>query len=150
MSRGALGPSGLAYDLKRDTLYIVDGTNDTLVAFSKVSTIPAGGITVEKAERRFPGLWRAGAIGVSGAPLNASISSALLFNGNLVIGNTGNPSGTNLMVEISRAGKLLDTLNVDKGASGSIFGMVATGKSAATTKFYFNDDNDNNLQVLQK
>jgi hypothetical protein len=151
MPGSILGPSGLAYDLKRDTLYIVDGANNTLVAFSKVSTIPAGGIKVGKGGTTFSGPMASRArLVFSGAPLNAPISSALLFNGNLVIGNTGNPSGTNLMVEISRAGKMLDTLNVDTGASGSIFGMVATGTSAATTKLYFNDDNDNNLQVLQK
>jgi hypothetical protein len=148
---GILGPSGLAYDFKRDTLYVVDGANNTLVALSKVSTIPAGGVTVEKGGMTFSGPSAGLArLVYSGAPLNASISSALLFNGNLVIGNTGNPNGTNLMVEISSEGKLLDTLNVDKGPSGSIFGMVATGNSAADTKVYFNDDNDNNLQVLEK
>ena len=145
-----LGPSGLAYDLKRDTLYIVDGANNTLVAFAKVSKIAAGGITVGKGGMTFSGPSASMArVVFAGAPLNASISSALLFNGNLVIGNTGDPDGMNLMVEISRTGKLLDVDNVDKGAAGSIFGMVATGTSAADTKLYFNDDNDNNLQVLQ-
>lgn len=148
---GILGPSGLAYDLKRDTLYIVDGANNTLVAFSKVSTIPAGGVTVAKGGMTFSGPSASMArLVFAGTPLNAPISSALLFNGNLVIGNTGNPNGMNLMVEISSSGKLLDVENVDKGASGSIFGMVATGTSSSTTKLYFNDDNDNNLQVLQK
>jgi hypothetical protein len=145
-----LGPSGLAYDLKRDTLYIVDGANNTVVAFAKVSTIPAGGIKVEKGGMTFSGPSASLArVVFAGAPLNASISSALLFNGNLVIGNTGDPNGKNLMVEISRSGRMLDVENVDKGPAGSIFGMVATGTSAADTKLYFNDDNDNNLQVLQ-
>ncbi|MGA9419674.1 MAG: hypothetical protein WBV40_11025, partial [Candidatus Cybelea sp.] len=70
--------------------------------------------------------------------------------GNIVVGNTGNPSGQNLMVEISATGKLMDVRNVDKGASGSLFGIVATGMSADDTKVYFNDDNDNNLQVLER
>ena len=39
---------GLTYDPSVDTLYIVDGTNDTVVAFKNVSTIPAGGIAVAK------------------------------------------------------------------------------------------------------
>ena len=52
---------------------------------------------------------------------------ALLPNHNLVIGNTGNASGTNLMVEITPAGKLLATRNVDKGAAGALFGIVASG-----------------------
>jgi len=41
-------PSGLAYDASIDTLYIVDGTNNTVVAFDNVTTIPNGGIIVEK------------------------------------------------------------------------------------------------------
>ena len=40
--------------------------------------------------------------------------------------------------------------NVDKGASGALFGIVATGTDDSNTKLYFNDDNDNNLQVLEK
>jgi hypothetical protein len=146
-----LGPSGLAYDLRRDTLYVVDGANNTLVAFSKVSTIKSGGIKVGKNGTTFTGPSASLArVVFSGAPLNGSISSALLFNGNIVVGNTGDPNGKNLVVEISKTGKLLDVLNVDKGASGSIFGMVATGTSLADTKLYFNDDNDNNLQVLER
>ncbi|MBV8344120.1 MAG: hypothetical protein JO190_03880 [Candidatus Eremiobacteraeota bacterium] len=144
-------PSGLAYDASIDTLYIVDGTNNTVVAFSKVSTIPNGGIIVEKGGLKFKGP-SAGQARVlfAGAPLNGPISSALLANGNLVVGNTTNPSGQNIMVELSRSGKVLATRNVDKGAPGSIFGMVATGKSAADTKLYFNDDNNNDLRVLER
>jgi hypothetical protein len=146
-----LGPSGLAYDPNGDQLYVVDGTNNTVVAFSKVSSIPNGGITVEKGGKTFKGPSAKDArLVFAGAPLSGPISSALLFNGNLVVGNTGNPSGQNIMVELSPAGKMLATRNVDKGASGALFGMVATGTSAADTKLYFNDDNDNNLQVLEK
>ncbi len=143
-------PSGLTYDPKNDTLYIVDGTNNTVVAFSKVTKIPAGGITVGKNGKSFTGPSAKDArLIFAGAPLNGPISSTLLFNGNLVVGNTGNPSGQNLMVELSPSGKVLDVRNVDKGASGALFGIVATGASAADTKVYFNDDNDNNLQVLE-
>lgn len=144
-------PSGLTYDAKIDTLYIVDGTNNTVVAFSKVSTIPNGGIVVEKGGMSFKGPAASQArVLFAGAPLNGPISSALLPNGNLVVGNTTNPSGQNIMVEISRSGKVLATRNVDKGAAGSIFGMVATGGSPADTKLYFNDDNHNDLRVLER
>ncbi len=144
-------PSGLAYDASVDTLYIVDGTNNTVVAFSKVTGIPAGGITVEPGGKTFkgPSALRARLV-FSGTPLDGPISSALLLNGNLVIGNTSNPSGRNIMVEMTPHGKILDVRNVDKGAAGSIFGMVATGTSAADTKVYFNDDNHNVLRVLER
>jgi hypothetical protein len=144
-------PAGLAYDASIDTLYIVDGTNNTVVAFSDVTSIPSGGITVGKDGKTFSGPDAKDArLVFSGTPLDGPISSALLFNGNLVIGNTGNPSGQNLMVELTPSGKVLDVRNVDKGAAGAIFGMVATGTSATDTKVYFNDDNDNNLQVLER
>ncbi|HEY1655909.1 MAG TPA: hypothetical protein VGF86_12430 [Candidatus Tumulicola sp.] len=146
----ALAPSGLAYDASNDTLYFVDGKNDTLVAFSNVSNIPAGGIQAKKNGTEFEGPNASDArIVFSGKPLNGPISTALLPNGNLVVGNTLDPDGKNLMVEIATDGSLLDVLNVDKGPAGSIFGMVATGTSNSNTKVYFNDDNDTNLQVLE-
>ncbi len=145
-----LGPSGLAYNPVGDILYIVDGKNNTVVSFSNVSVIPKDAIKVGKDGKTFTGPSAHSAhLVFAGTPLNAPISSALLYNGNLVVGNTGNPAGQNIMVELSPDGKVLATRNVDKGAAGAIFGMVATGTSTSTTKLYFNDDNANNLQVLQ-
>ncbi len=144
-------PSGLAYDASVDTLYVVDGANNTVVAFSKVTGISAGGVTVERSGKTFKGPSAARArLVFSGKPLNGPISSALLPNGNLVIGNTTNPDGKNIMVEMTPHGKILDVRNVDRGAAGSIFGMVATGTSDADTKVYFNDDNHNDLRVLER
>jgi hypothetical protein len=145
------GPSGLAYDGKADRLYIVDGTNNTVVSFEKVSTIPAGGIVVEKGGITFSGPSASQArVVFSGPPLNGPISSALLFNGNLVIGNTGNKTGRNIMVEMTSRGQILATRNVDKGASGALFGMVATGGNTQDVRIYFNDDNHNDLRVLER
>ncbi len=147
----ALAPSGLAYDPSVDTLYFVDGKNNTLVAFKNVTQIPDGGIKAKNNGMTFTGPSASDArIVFSGTPLNGPISTALLPNGNIVAGNTLDPSGDNLLVEISAAGKLLDVRNVDKGASGALFGIVATGTSAADTKLYFNDDNANNVQVLER
>jgi len=148
---GIFGPSGLTYDAAVDTLYIVDGTNNTVVAFSNVTSIPAGGIIVGKDGTSFSGPSASDArLLFSGKPLNGPISAALLANGNIVVGNTGNPSGANIMVELSATGKVMDVRNVDKGASGALFGIVATGDQAMNQKIYFNDDNDNNLQVLER
>jgi len=38
------------------------------------------------------------------------------------------------MVEMTPSGKVLDTRNVDKGASGALFGIVATGTDDSNTK----------------
>lgn len=146
----ALAPSGLAYDPRIDTLYFVDGKNDTLVALKNVASIPKNGIKAIDNGMKFSGPSAGHArIVYAGDPLNGPISTALLPNGNIVAGNTLDPNGKNLMVEISASGKLLDVLNVDKGAQGALFGIVATG-SGADTKIYFNDDNDNNVQVLER
>ena len=147
----ALAPSGLAYDASSDTLYFADGQNDTIVAFKNASKIPNGGIKAKDNGMKFSGPSAGDArVVFAGTPLNGPISTALLPNGNLVVGNTLDPNGKNLMIEISAAGKLLDVRNLDTGAAGALFGIVATGTSDANTKIYFNDDNDNNIQVLER
>jgi hypothetical protein len=148
-----LGPSGLQYDARHDSLFVVDGQNNSVTELRKVSAMQDGCLRVKPRSTglQFDGACKANArVIISGAPLNGPISSALLFNGHLVIGNTLDSSGENLMIEIDQAGKVLDVRNVDTGAGGALFGMVATGTNAANTKIYFNDDNANNLQVLER
>jgi hypothetical protein len=146
-----LGPSGLQYERRHDALIVVDGENNSVTEISKVSSIHAGCLKVLDRGRRFGGRCGPRArVLFSGPPLNGPISSALLFNGSLVIGNTLDPDGQNLMIEINPGGHVMDVRNVDTGPAGSLFGMVATGSNAANTKLYFNDDNDNNLQVLER
>jgi hypothetical protein len=146
----ALAPSGLAYDASVDTLYFADGKNNTVVAFKNVSTIPNGGIVAKDNGMKFTGPNAADArIVFAGSPLNGPISTALLPNGNLVVGNTLDPAGTNLLIELSPGGQVLDTVNVDTGPGGALFGIAATGTSSSDTKIYFNDDNQNNVQVLE-
>ncbi len=99
---GILAPAGLTYDPNTDTLYIVSSANNTIVALSKVSTIPDKGITVATASSStgsygttaasttFTGPAAAQAkVIFAGSPLNYPVSSALLYNGDLVAGNTG-------------------------------------------------------------
>jgi DNA-binding beta-propeller fold protein YncE len=147
----ALAPSGLAYDAKIDTLYFADGMNNTIVAFKNVSHVGRYGIKAMDNGMKFGGPSAADArIVFAGSPLNGPISTALLPNGNLVVGNTLDPTGKNLLIEISAAGKVLAVRNVDKGTAGALFGIAVTGSTAADAKVYFNDDNDNNVQVLER
>jgi hypothetical protein len=148
-----LGPSGMQYNGKTDTMFIVDGVNNTVIAVSHAyrDLNSANEIVVGTTGKTFTGPKAKDArVVFSGAPLNGPISSTLLPNGNLVIGNTGDANGTNLMVEITSTGVLLAKRNVDTGPAGALFGIVSTGSSDATTKIYFNDDNANNVQVLEK
>lgn len=147
-----LGPSGLQYERRHDTLFVVDGQNNSVTEIRKVSSIKGNcAVRVMSNGHRFGGCGGSKAkILYEGAPLNGPISSALLFNGSLVIGNTLDPNGQNLMIELNPGGHVMNVRNVDTGASGALFGMVATGTNASNTKLYFNDDNDNNLQVLER
>jgi hypothetical protein len=145
-----LGPSGLQYDARHDRLWVVDGADNSVTALQFVSLIPAGGVVVHP-NGTFSGPAHARAHRVfAGAPLNGPISSALLPGGHLAIGNTLDPNGINLMVEIKPNGRVVATKNVDTGPGAAIFGMVAVGSDQDDTKLYFNDDNDNTLRVLTR
>jgi len=145
-----LGPSGLQYDASHDRLWIVDGADNSVTALQFVSFIPAAGV-VAHANGSFSG--PAGFLAHRvhhGAPLNGPISSALLPGGHLAIGNTLDPNGTNLIVEIKPNGRVVATKNVDTGPGAALFGMVATGHEAEDAVLYFNDDNDNTVKALTR
>ena len=161
-NKGAPGsisaPAGLTYDAAIDTLYVVDTNANRVVALSNVSAIGTDGVTVSGTN--FSGASAASAkVIVSGAPLNGPISGALLVNGDLVVGNTLDPNGTNLLIEISPASGVVATKNVDTGAAGAIFGIVTVPKTITTmgaygpintqtNDIYFNDDNTNTVVLL--
>jgi hypothetical protein len=144
-----LSPSGLNYQPNGDILYVVDGTNNALYAINHVSNVSANGIAVNASGVTFSGPNAADAqVLFAGAPLNGPISSAILPNGNIVVANTLDPDGFNLIFEFSPAGgSPIGMKNVDTGAAGALFGMVAGGTVAAPV-LYFNDDNDNTVKVL--
>ena len=151
-------PAGLTYDASNDTLYVVDTNVNRVVALSNVSAIGADGVIV--AGTNFSGASAAsGSVIASGAPLNGPISGALLVNGDLVVGNTLDPNGTNLLIEISPTAGVVATKNVDTGAAAAIFGIVTVPKTVTTqgafgpintqtNMIYFNDDNDNTVKLL--
>jgi len=58
------------------------------------------------------------------------VSAALLANGDVVVGNTGD----NNMLEFTPSGGLVATKNVDSGSAGAIFGIVATGRRRQTRR----------------
>lgn len=148
---GILAPAGLSYNATTDTLYIVSSATNSVVAFSAASTIPANGITVSVGMNNtltFTGPAASQAkVVYSGTPLNYPVSSALLYNGDLIVGNTGD----NNMVEINPStGMMVGEKNVDSGNPGAIFGIAATGSSVATQKIFFNDDNSNSVMEISQ
>lgn len=151
-------PAGLTYDATNDTLYVVDTNANRVVALSNISAIGMDGVIVSGASFSGPSAASAKVI-ASGKPLNGPISGALLVNGDLVVGNTLDPSGTNLLIEISPTAGVVATKNVDTGAGGAIFGIVTVpttittmgtygNTNTQTNMIYFNDDNDNTVKLL--
>ena len=93
-----LGPSGIQYNSTRtgnlcnDTLYIVDGVDNTVVAVSNASNLlEKDEIVVQPGGKKFKCAHptkTCATLVYSGSPLNAPVASALLPNGNLIVANT--------------------------------------------------------------
>jgi len=166
-------PSGLTYDAKIDTLYVVDTSSYSVVAFAHISSIAANGITVNggdctaappTAAPTFTGPSMASVRVIAspnsangGQQFNAPLSSALLLNGNLVVGNadqdlTPNDAGTNqnILFEISPTAGVVGSKQLDTDAPGALFGIAAGPDGNGKQVIYFNDDNDNTVKTLSK
>jgi hypothetical protein len=166
-------PSGLTYDAKIDTLYVVDTSSYSVVAFANVSSIAANGVTVNGGNCAAapptgvptfsgPAMSSVKVIANPSSPnggqdFNAPLSAALLMNGNLVVGNadqdlTPNDAGTNqnLLFEISPTAGVVGSKQLDTGAQGALFGIVAKPDGSGNQVIYFNDDNDNTVKTLSK
>jgi hypothetical protein len=154
----ALGPSGIQYNATRsrnscnDTLYIVDGVDDTVVAVSNAnaSLLKKNEIVVEPGGKKFKCLHptqTCATLVYSGSPLNAPVAQALLPNGNLVVANT---KGGNTLVELTPTGKILDTKTIDTKKTADIFGLLAEGTDDSNTVLFYTDTSTNTLQELEQ
>ena len=152
-----LGPSGIQYNSTRtgeicnDTLYIVDGVDNTVVAVSNASkllekdeiVVQPGGKTFKCAHPKDT----CATLVYSGSPLNAPVASALLPNGNLIVANT---QGGNKLVELTPKGQILDTKTIDTSMTAHVFGLLATGTSDSNTVLFYTDTETNTLQELER
>jgi hypothetical protein len=165
-------PSGLTYDPKVDTLYVVDTSSYSVLAFAQVSSIAANGVTVNggncaatppTAVPTFTGPSMSSVSVIAnpssngGQQFNAPLSAALLMNGNVIVGNadqdlTPNDAGTNqnILFEISPTAGIVGTKQLDMGAPGALFGLAAQSDGKGNQIIYFNDDNDNTVKTLSK
>jgi hypothetical protein len=147
---GILGPSGLAYYPKKDTLYIADGVDNTVVSFSHASELlEKDEIVVQKGGKTFKCKYpktTCGTLVKAGAPLNAPEAMTVLPNGNLIVVNTKG----NEFVEMTPTGTILDTKVVDKSKTAGIFALQAIGKNDNDTALYYTDANSNELLELEQ
>jgi hypothetical protein len=151
-SQGEMAPSGLQYDPDSDTLYIVDGVTNTIVAFSNSSKLLAKDEIIVKPggktfKCKFPKT-TCGSLVYSGSPLEAPMASALLPNGNLVVANTQGTANT--LVELTPQGQVLETKVVDQSSTQGVFGLVARGTNDSNTVLFFTDTNSNTVQELER
>jgi hypothetical protein len=153
VSKGSqeLAPSGLQYDPAIDTLYIVDGVTNTLVAFSNSSKLLEKdeivvGSDGKTFQCKYPKTTCASLV-YSGSPLNAPMASALLPNGNLVVANTQGTANT--LVELTPKGQVLDTEVVDSSSTQGVFGLAARGTNDGNTVLFYTDTNTNTVQELE-
>jgi hypothetical protein len=162
-------PAGLTYDASIDTLYIVDSSSYSVVAFANVSSIGADGIVVQgqcgsasappTPAPSFSGAASSSArVIASGSPLIAPLSAALLADGDLIVANSdvniGAGQTPNLVVEISPVlpgGFVGQPVQLDtSGTPGALFGIAATVDGSGNQLVYFNDDNTNSVMLLSK
>lgn len=152
-----LGPSGIQYNNTRignlcnDTLYIVDGVDNTVVAVSTASNLlKKDEIIVQPGGKKFkcahPKATCASLV-YSGSPLNAPVASALLPNGNLIVANT---KGGNKLVELTPGGKVLATKTIDTSKTAHIFGLLASGTGDSDTVLFYTDTGTNTLHELEQ
>lgn len=151
-----LGPSGMQYDNRKsnnlcnDTLYIVDGVNNTIVAVSTASSllkkdeivVQPGGKTFKCADPKAT----CATLVYSGSPLKAPVASAILPNGNLIVANT---KGGNKLVELTPTGRILDTKTVDTSKTAHIFGLHASGTSDSDTVLFYTTTATNTVHELE-
>jgi hypothetical protein len=165
-SPGAIfAPSGLTYDASIDTLYIVDTSSNSVVAFAGVAAIGSGGIVVNgqcssvmtppTPAPTFTGTSAASArVIATGGALFTPLSAALLSDGDLIVANADINIGSqtpNQVFEISPelpGGFVGSPLQLDSGTPGALFGMVATVDGQGKQIVYFNDDNANAVMKI--
>jgi hypothetical protein len=164
-SPGALfGPAGLTYDPSIDTLYIVDTSSASVVAFAGVSSIGKDGVVVgghcaapPTPAPTFSGPSASSARVIAhGSPLFTPLSAALLSDGDLVVANADiNIPGNlmpNLVIEVSPVlpgGFVGQAVQLDTtGVPGALFGMATAVDAQGNQIIYFNDDNTNTVMRL--
>jgi hypothetical protein len=158
-------PSGLTYDASIDTLYIVDTSSNSVVAFAGVSSIGAAGVVVSgqcqsvtappTPAPTFGGPSAASArVIATGGGFVTPLSAALLSNGDLVVADADINIGSqmpNLVFEISPVlpgGFVGQPVQLDTGAPGALFGIATTVNAQGNQVVYFNDDNSNAVMMI--
>jgi hypothetical protein len=136
-----VGPTGLAYDASRDTLYVAS------TADNKIFAIGNAGERSSSANQGF-------IVFADQTHLHGPLGLVLAANGNLITanGDAVNPGGTqNELVEFTQQGFLVAQYQIDAGAPGGAFGVASIASpsiaSQASIRFAAVDDDLNTVTI---
>jgi hypothetical protein len=134
-----LGPTGLAYDLTTDTLFVASTADNAIFAVphagSRTGSAGTGNVIFQDDHLRGP--------------------LALVFapNGDLITSNgdavNPDPTQPSEIVEFTRSGKFIGQFNVD-AAQGGAFGVNITTLRSDTSRLVAVDDNANDMIVIDQ
>ncbi len=132
----AVGPTGLAYDPLRDTLYVASTADNEIFA-------------IPEAAERTGSAGTGSLVFANSTVLHGPLGLTLTPEGTLITANGDgvNVGGTqNDLVEFTEQGNLVATYQLDPGAPGAAFGVVAAISQGAV-RFAAVDDDQNSVTV---
>jgi uncharacterized protein (TIGR03118 family) len=133
-----VGPTGLAFDASKDTLYVASTGDNAIFSIAHAGTTTDKGMGSQ--------------LTTSALPFNGPLGLVMAPNGDLIISNgdafntTATAPTPNMLVEFTTAGKLVGTYQVDTGNAGAAFG-IALSTDNGEVRFAAVDDNTNTLDV---
>jgi hypothetical protein len=137
-----LGPTGLAYDERTDTLYVASAADNAIFAVPNAgsrSGPPSGSGT--------------GAIIFQDDHLRGPLALAFAPNGDLITSNgdavNADPTQPSEIVEFTKTGRFVSQFNVDAGQGGA-FGLAIAPVSFGRFRLAAVDDNANDIIVIDQ
>jgi uncharacterized protein (TIGR03118 family) len=132
-----VGPTGLAFDAKTDTLYVASTGDNAIYAIKDASDT--------KKDRG-----KGQAVVQDPQHLHGPLALVLAPNGDLIAANgdavNADPNQPNELVEYTKHGRFVGQFQIDGGAPGAAFGLAAQ-QIGDQVRFAAVDDNTNSLKI---
>ncbi len=132
-----VGPTGLAFDAKTDTLYVAATGDNVIYAIKNASST-----TTDQGKGK--------PVVIDPQHLHGPLARTLAPNGDLIASNgdavNADPNQLNELVEYTKQGKFVGQFQVDNGAAGAAFGL-AVQQIGDQVRFAAVDDNANALKI---
>ncbi len=132
-----VGPTGLAFDARTETLYVASTGDNAIYAVHN-----AGRIAQDQGKGDL--------VYADVTELRGPLGLVLAPNGNLIVSNgdavNGDPNHPSELIEFTRSGHFVAALSVDSAGQGGAFGIAVQGSDDAF-RFAAVDDVNNTLKV---